>query len=276
MELDFNDDISNAEIHVEKSSYQILDPSPWPINTSMSLNLIVFSFISMFHVLIFAIPLSTFAINFLAYCLFYWFFDIILEGKFEGFHNKQVQSSLKMGVILFITSEILFFFSFFWAYFHSALVPTIWIGEVWPPAPIQALDPYALPMLNTALLLSSGFSVTWAHRALISSQRAEVISALIITIVYGLFFTFFQLLEYNFCDFSISDTVYGSSFFLLTGFHGLHVIVGTIMLAVAFWRHLLYHLDNIHHVGFEAAIWYWHFVDVVWLFLYFFVYILVF
>lgn len=211
---------------------------------------------------------STFlAVIVISYCLFCWFQDIITEGKFEGFHTIKVQLSLKTGVALFITSEVLFFFSFFWAYFHSALVPTIWIGEIWPPAPIKALDPLSLPFFNTVLLISSGFSVTWAHRAIISSQRPDAIAGLLITIIYGLFFTLFQFIEYNACEFSICDTVFGSSFFMLTGFHGLHVIVGTVMLLVGLLRHIAYHLDNVHHVGFEAAIWYWHFVDVVWLFL---------
>lgn len=272
--LEIREDI--PKFHPEKAAYHVLDPSPWPINTSISLNLVALSLISIFHFLLYGVILTFITIPLFSYCLFFWFYDIILEGRFEGNHTKKVQSSLKLGIILFITSEVLFFFSFFWAYFHSALVPTIWIGELWPPSPIKALDPYALPMLNTVLLLSSGFSVTWAHRALLSSQRLEVVAGLVITVAYGLFFTAFQLIEYNSCDFSIADTVYGSSFFMLTGFHGLHVIIGTIMLIVSFWRHLLYHLDNLHHIGFEAAIWYWHFVDVVWLFLYFFVYILVF
>jgi cytochrome c oxidase subunit 3 len=184
-----------------------------------------------------------------------------------------VQSGLSLGFILFVLSEVMAFMSVFWAFFHSALAPTVEIGATWPPVGIESLDPFAIPLLNTILLLSSGAFVTWAHHALIKGDRKGAIIGLFITIVLAIIFTALQGFEYIEAPFSFADSVFGTVFYASTGLHGLHVIVGTIFLAVAFVRIIQYHLTDSHHNGFEASILYWHFVDVVWLFLYIFVYV---
>lgn len=205
--------------------------------------------------------------------MFKWFSDVSNEGTYEGHHTKKVQKGLRLGVVLFIASEVMFFFSFFWAYFHFSLAPTIWIGNMWPPIGLEILNPYQLPLLNTVVLLSSGVSVTLAHRAMIAGFRGVVIWSLGLTIAWGIFFTCCQFYEYLHAPFSINDSCYGSIFYMATGFHGFHVLVGTIFLIVCLYRHIKYHFIQNHHIGFEAAIWYWHFVDVVWIYLYIVVYI---
>ena len=162
----------------------------------------------------------------------------------------------------------MFFFSFFWAFFHSALVPTIELGGVWPPKGIEVLNPWEVPLLNTLILLLSGATTTWAHHAIIIGRRQQAIVALIATIILAAAFTGFQAMEYLESSFTISDGIYGSTFFVATGFHGIHVIIGTLCLAVALIRLIKYHFTKQHHLGFESAAWYWHFVDVVWLFLF--------
>ena len=176
------------------------------------------------------------------------------------------------GMLLFIVSEVMFFFAFFWAFFHSSVNPSIFIGGVWPPAYIVTLDPWKIPLLNTILLLSSGASVTWAHHAIVLGSKYQGCVALIVTIILASIFSGLQGFEYVTAPFSISDGIYGSCFYMLTGFHGFHVIVGTIFLAVGLLRLYLNHFTRQHHFGFEAAAWYWHFVDVVWLFLFITVY----
>jgi heme/copper-type cytochrome/quinol oxidase subunit 3 len=183
-----------------------------------------------------------------------------------------VQKGLSMGMILFIVSEVMFFFGIFWAFFHSSLSPNIEIGAVWPPKGIVTFDAWKIPLLNTIILLTSGASVTWAHHALVAGNRSETTLGLIFTVCLGLVFTMFQAYEYSHALFTIRDTVYGSVFFLATGFHGFHVIIGTIFLFACLLRHLNYHFTTKHHLGFEAAAWYWHFVDVVWLFLFISIY----
>jgi cytochrome c oxidase subunit 3 len=203
-----------------------------------------------------------------------WFNDIVIESTFQGYHTQKVQKGLKFGMILFIISEIMFFFAFFWAFFHSSIAPSIWVGNVWANY-IQVLNTWNLPFLNTVIILSSGISVTWAHRAIITgpfTSRKDVILGLLVTIVYGIIFTFIQHYEYVHAGFDISDSIYGSTFYALTGLHGLHVLIGSFFLLVCLFRQIKYHFTFEHHFGFEAAIWYWHFVDVVWLFLFIAVY----
>jgi cytochrome c oxidase subunit 3 len=197
-----------------------------------------------------------------------WFRDVVAEGTLLGNHTFAVQKGLNLGVALFIVSEIFFFISIFWAYFHSALAPTVELGTQWPPAGIDALNPFEIPLLNTILLLSSGASVTYAHHSLIEGNRRGTLLGIIITVVLAVIFTALQGFEYYEAPFTISDGAYGSTFFFATGFHGIHVMIGTAFIAVAFFRILSYHLTDHHHLGFEASILYWHFVDVVWLFLY--------
>jgi len=204
----------------------------------------------------------------LASTFFFWLRDVVREATYQGYHTKKVIKGLKLGMVLFIISEICFFLAFFWAYFHSSLTPAIELGAIWPPKGIIILDPWNVPLLNTVLLLSSGATVTWTHFSTIAGNRREAILSLSLTIIFALLFTILQGYEYYEAGFTIADGVYGSTFFMATGFHGFHVIIGTIFLSVTLIRLIQYHLTNLHHFGFEAAAWYWHFVDVVWLFLF--------
>jgi len=204
--------------------------------------------------------------------MFCWWRDIVREGTFEGQHTNSVQAGLKMGMILFIASEVMFFVAFFWAFFHSSFNPSPAIGGVWPPAFIATLDPWKIPLLNTILLLSSGASVTWAHHSIVLGDKFQACVALIVTIVLAVIFTGLQGYEYISAPFTIADSVYGSTFYMATGFHGFHVFIGTCFLAVCLGRLYYNHFTREHHFGFEAAAWYWHFVDVVWLFLFITIY----
>ena len=197
---------------------------------------------------------------------------MVRERTILGFHTLPVSSGLRWGIILFITSEVLFFFAFFWAFFHSRLAPTPELGCVWPPHGITALNPFSVPLLNTAVLLASGVTVTWAHHGLIEGKFTTSIQGLFLTALLGVYFTFLQAGEYFDTSFSIADRAYGRTFFVATGFHGLHVLIGSTFLTICLiriWRH---HFSERHHFGFEAASWYWHFVDVVWIFLYICIY----
>jgi cytochrome c oxidase subunit 3 len=185
-----------------------------------------------------------------------WFRDVVAEGTLLGNHTFAVQKGLNLGVALFIISEVFFFISIFWAYFHSALAPVVELGNAWPPAGIDPLNPFEIPLLNTILLLSSGASVTYAHHSLIEGNRRGTLLGIIITIVLAVIFTFLQGVEYYEAPFTISDGAYGSTFFFATGFHGLHVIIGTAFITVALFRILSYHLTDHHHLGFEASILY--------------------
>jgi len=201
-----------------------------------------------------------------------WFRDVTGEGTYLGNHTFRVQEGLNLGFVMFVVSEVFFFISIFWAYFHSALAPTVELGSSWPPAGIEPLNPFAIPLLNTIILLSSGAAVTYAHHSLIQGERKGSILGLILTILLALIFTGLQGLEYYEAPFNFSDSTYGTVFFFATGFHGLHVIIGTIFLIVGLLRLFSYHFTKHHHLGFESAILYWHFVDVVWLFLFVSVY----
>ena len=257
----------------EQHPFHLVDPSPLPIMTSMALLGLVLSFVSYFHYL--KGGATMFISSFLAVCffLFRWFADIITESTFEGHHTYKVRKGIRLGMCLFIASEIMFFFSFFWAFFHCTLSPGVGIGCMWPPKGILALDPWGLPLWNTVILLSSGVTITCAHRAILSGERTSTINGILATVAYGAVFTAVQGYEYNVAPFSINDGIFGSLFFVLTGFHGIHVLVGTIFLIVCLYRQRNYHFTRKHHVGFECAIWYWHFVDVVWLFLFAVIYI---
>ena len=171
-----------------------------------------------------------------------------------GDHTSQVQKGLTLGVALFIVSEVFAFLSVFWAYFHSSLAPTIEIGSTWPPLGVQALDPFAVPLLNTILLLSSGATITYAHHALIQGNRYGAILGTLLTIVFAILFTALQAFEYIEAPFSIADSVFGTVFFASTGLHGFHVIIGTLFLLYATVRIYSYHSTSSHHVGLESAI----------------------
>jgi len=206
------------------------------------------------------------------FMMYVWWRDIIREGTIEGQHTMRVQKGLRMGMLLFIVSEVMFFFAFFWAFFHASFNPSVALGGVWPPAFMVILDPWKVPLLNTIILLTSGATVTWAHHAIVWGSKGHAMSALLYTVALAIVFTGLQAFEYVTAPFSISDSIYGSTFFMATGFHGFHVFIGTCFLTVCFFRLTLNHFTREHHFGFEAAAWYWHFVDVVWLFLFITIY----
>lgn len=201
-----------------------------------------------------------------------WWRDVIREAVYEGFHTEKVLVGLALGMLLFIVSEIMFFFAFFWSYFYLSFNASIALGGVWPPMFLVVIDPYEVPLLNTLLLLTSGASLTISHHAIVLGDKTSALFGLYLTIFLAILFTICQVAEYYSAPFSISDSVYGSIFFLTTGFHGFHVFVGTCFLIVCLLRLILDHFTREQHFGFEAAAWYWHFVDVVWLFLFLTVY----
>lgn len=247
-------------------AYHIVNPSPWPLTGALSALLLTSGLVIWFHyssTILLSLGLLANTLT-----IYQWWRDIIREGTYQGHHTPIVQKGLRYGIILFIVSEVFFFAGFFWAFYHSSLVPTHDLGGCWPPTGITPLNPLEVPLLNTSVLLASGVSITWAHHSLIEGKRNHINQALLITILLGLYFTILQASEYFETPFSISDGIYGSTFFIATGFHGLHVIIGTSFLVVCLLRQLKFHFTSKHHFGFEAAAWYWHFVDVVWLFLY--------
>jgi len=197
-----------------------------------------------------------------------WWADVVREGTYQGLHTNAVQTGLRYGMLLFIVSEVMFFLAFFWAFFHSSVLPSIEIGGVWPPAGIDVLNAFDVPLVNTIVLLTSGASCTWAHHSIVAGDKNGAVNGLLLTVALGAFFTALQGMEYMDAGFTIADGVYGSTFYLATGFHGFHVLIGTTFLVVCLFRQLKNHFSTSHHFGFEAAAWYWHFVDVVWLFLF--------
>ncbi|RYJ03114.1 MAG: cytochrome c oxidase subunit 3 [Acetobacteraceae bacterium] len=263
-----------APLH--KHPYHLVDPSPWPIVASFSAGALVLGIILLAH----------YGIHWMLYLgivgvlatAFMWWRDIVRESRTPGMHTPVVRIGLRYGMMLFIASEVMFFVAFFWAYFHFALYPDhvsgSVAGAVWPPKGVLTFDPFGLPFLNTMILLLSGCTVTWAHHGLLHNDRSTAIKGLAITVLLGLSFTTLQAVEYAEAPFKFTGGVYPSTFFLATGFHGFHVIVGTIFLFVCLMRTMKGHFSAQRHFGFEAAAWYWHFVDVVWLFLFICIYFL--
>ncbi len=255
----------------QQHGFHLVDPSPWPLISAFSALMLTFGGVLYMHGYA-NTYLWKFGLTMILFMMYVWWRDIIREGTIEGQHTGIVQKGLRMGMILFIVSEIMFFFAFFWAFFHSSFNPSVAIGGVWPPAFLTILDPWKVPLLNTVILLSSGATVTWAHHAIVWGSKSHAMIALMYTILLAIVFTGLQGFEYVTSPFSISDSVYGSTFFLATGFHGFHVFVGTCFLTVCLYRIFCNHFTREHHFGFEAAAWYWHFVDVVWLFLFLTIY----
>jgi cytochrome c oxidase subunit 3 len=259
---------SNFQAH----PFHLVSPSPWPVFSAINLLTLTTSGVLTMHGFLNVSSIFFVVLGTLVYTMFLWFRDIVSEATYIGNHTLAVQRGLNMGVALFIVSEGLFFLAIFWTFFHSALSPNVELGAQWPPMGIQAINPFELPLLNTVILLSSGVTVTYAHHSLIQGNRSGSLYGLLYTILLALIFTSLQGIEYSVSSYTISDGVYGSCFYFGTGFHGLHVIIGTIFLLVALWRTLAYHFTENHHLGLEAGILYWHFVDVVWLFLYISIY----
>nr|YP_009946939.1 cytochrome c oxidase subunit III [Macrostemum floridum]QOH91257.1 cytochrome c oxidase subunit 3 [Macrostemum floridum] len=251
--------------------FHLVNPSPWPLLMSLSLMYMLLSTTYWFKINS-TPPLMFLSLFMTLMIMFQWWRDMTRESTLQGLHTFKVNLNMKWGMILFITSEILFFFSFFWTFFHSSLTPSIEIGLNWPPSNILSFNPFKIPLLNTIILLISGISITWCHHSILNNYYKTSIISLTLTILLGIYFSMLQKMEYSEASFAINDSVYGSTFFLTTGFHGLHVLIGSSFLMVCLMRLIKMHYSMIHHFSFEAAAWYWHFVDVVWIFLFTFMY----
>nr|UEX92146.1 cytochrome c oxidase subunit III [Acidiella didymera] len=250
--------------------FHLVNYSPWPLTGAIGAMTTVSGLVMWFHQYNISLFLMGNIITILT--VYQWWRDISRESTFQGLHTLPVTLGLRWGMILFILSEILFFMSFFWAFFHSSLSPAIEVGASWPPSGIKSFNPFQIPLLNTAILLTSGVTVTWAHHSLMENNHTQTTQGLFFTVLLGIYFTILQAYEYIEAPFTIADSIYGSTFFMATGFHGIHVLIGTTFLLICLIRHLNNHFSKIHHFGFEAAAWYWHFVDIVWLFLYISIY----
>ena len=262
--------------HEKNHDYHILPPSVWPLLTSVSV------FVMLFGSVVWMDTKNSpymFLIGFagVLYCMYAWWADVIVEAH-QGDHTPVVTIGLRYGFIMFIMSEIMFFAAWFWSFFKHAMYPmgpqSPAIDGQFPPAGIETFDPWHLPLINTLILLCSGAAATWAHHALVhEDNREDVKNGLIISVLLGVLFTGFQAYEYSHAAFGLAGNIYGANFFMATGFHGFHVVIGTIFLFVCYLRVRRGHFTAERHIGFEAAAWYWHFVDVVWLFLFASIYV---
>ncbi len=280
-----------AEAHAKNHDYHIVDPSPWPLIGGIGAFIMALGGVAYMRsinedeLVLLGVNLAgpwIFLIGLLVvlYTMFSWWSDTIKEAH-QGDHTQVVSLHLRYGMIMFIASEVMFFVAWFWAFFDASLYPdeaaqvarTQFTGGQWPPAGVQVLDPLHLPLFNTVILLLSGTTVTWAHHSLMREDRTGLKWGLVLTIALGILFTTIQAIEYADAPFTFSESIYGATFFMATGFHGFHVLVGTIFLIVCLLRAMKGHFTPKQHFGFEAAAWYWHFVDVVWLFLFFAVYV---
>jgi cytochrome c oxidase subunit 3 len=267
-----------AEAHAKHHDYHLVDPSPWPIIGATSAFVLALAAISAMHGA--SWWWITPGVLGVLYTMTGWWVDVIKEAQ-RGDHTRVVQLHLRYGMIMFIASEVMFFVAWFWAFFDASLFANEAVqysrvevtGGEWPPAGLEVLDPWHLPLVNTLILLTSGTTVTWAHHSLLHNDREGLKWGLALTVVLGLLFTSVQAYEYIHAPFTFKDSIYGSTFFMATGFHGFHVIIGTIFLIVCLIRAFLGHFTPEQHFGFEAAAWYWHFVDVVWLFLFTCIYV---
>ncbi len=282
-----------ADGHNVNHDYHIIDPSPWPLIGSIGALLMAFGGVAYMRALAegeFVVAgmnlasggptLLLIGLAIVFYTMFAWWSDTVKESH-EGHHTRVVSLHLRYGMLLFIASEVMFFVAWFWAFFDASLFPgeaaqvsrVEHTGGIWPPQGIEVLDPWHLPLFNTVILLLSGTTVTWAHHALIEGDRKTLKGMLLVTVLLGVLFSFVQAYEYVEAPFTFSESIYGATFFMATGFHGFHVLVGTIFLIVCLFRAMAGHFTAEKHFGFEAAAWYWHFVDVVWLFLFCCIYV---
>nr|AIW64769.1 cytochrome c oxidase subunit III [Pielomastax soochowensis] len=250
--------------------FHLVDFSPWPFTGAIGAMILTSGLNKWFHTL--EINMLIMGLLIMVMTTYQWWRDVSRESSNQGLHTSDVMMNLRWGMILFITSEIMFFISFFWAYFNSSLAPSIELGLNWPPSGVYPFNPMQVPLLNTVILLSSGITVTWAHHSILENNFKGTSQSIMMTVLLGVYFSALQAYEYMEAPFTIADAVYGSTFFMATGFHGIHVIIGTAFLFSCLMRHLMNHFSSSHHFGFEAAAWYWHFVDVVWLFLYMSIY----
>jgi len=251
-----------------KHLFHILEPSYWPLFIATGLFLFVTGIAFSMHYIINGHHLILVGLLLLVLTAIFWFLDISREAVVKGLHTRVVRKGLKTGFLLFIASEIMLFFGFFWAFFHSALCPSIEIGSIWPPTGLEVIPMFDYPLFNTFILIISGFSVTWVHRAMALGLFKDAIDGFIITIALGLLFIILQGIEYYESTFNLEDGIYPSVFFLLTGLHGCHVIVGVGFLFICFISLLFNHFLTNHYLRLVFAIWYWHSVDIVWILLY--------
>jgi cytochrome c oxidase subunit III len=269
-----------AGAHTKNHDYHLVEPSPWPFVASVSAFIMaVGAVMTMKSMSMLGLKLGPYMLGAgfigVLYVMYAWWKDVIMEAH-QGDHTRVVQIHHRYGMIMFIASEIMFFVAWFWAYFDASIYSNEAIqyarveklGGTWPPKGIEVFNPWHLPLLNTLILLTSGTTVTWAHHALLNNDRKGLKLALWVTVGLGALFTAVQAYEYGHAAFSFSGHIYGATFFMATGFHGFHVLIGTIFLAVCLYRAYKEHFTVQQHLGFEFAAWYWHFVDVVWLFLF--------
>jgi cytochrome c oxidase subunit III len=280
-----------ADAHAKHHDYHLVDPSPWPFIGSVGALVTAIGGVAYMQYLkggdfpFFGINLANPWLFFIGlaiviYTMYSWWSDTIKEAH-EGHHTRVVSLHLRYGMIMFIASEVMFFVAWFWAFFDASLFPdevhqvmrTEFTGGVWPPKGVEVLDPFHLPLYNTIILLLSGTTVTWAHHALLHNDRNGLVLGLVLTVALGVLFSMVQAYEYIHAPFGFKDSIYGATFFMATGFHGFHVFIGTIFLLVCLLRAMRGDFTPKQHFGFEAAAWYWHFVDVVWLFLFACVYV---
>lgn len=254
----------------QKHPYHLVDPSPWPLLGSLAAGVFAGGAILAMHYKTYWV--FWLGLGLIALTMIVWWRDVVIEAFRKKLHTPVVQIGLRYGMALFIASEVMFFAAFFWAFFSASLFPTEAMGGTWPPKGIETIPPFGLPYLNTLILLTSGTTVTWAHHAIREGNQKDAVRGLLLTVVLGLCFTAVQAYEYMHAHFGLSDGIYGSTFYLATGFHGLHVLIGTIFLIVCLFRTMAGQFTADRHFGLEAAAWYWHFVDVVWLFLFVCVY----
>ena len=275
-----------AEAHAKQHDYHLVDPSPWPlIGSTSAFTMAVGLVMTLKSLQIGGMTLGPYVFGAgilgVLYTMLSWWTDVVREATHEGYHTRVVQIHHRYGMMMFIASEVMFFVAWFWAYFDASLYPNDPLqyqrmeltGGAWPPKGIETFDPWHLPLLNTLILLTSGTMITWAHHALLYNDRQGLKIGLWLTVILGIMFTSLQAYEYSHAGFGFSGNIYGATFFMATGFHGAHVIIGTIFLSVCLFRAYMGHFTARQHLGFEFAAWYWHFVDVVWLFLFASIYV---
>jgi cytochrome c oxidase subunit 3 len=254
--------------------YHLVDPDPWPLIGAISAGLLFGGLVMSWHANAYGKFVALAGMVGVLVTMYNWWANTVREAH-SGYHTPVVQLHLRYGMIMFIASEVMFFLAWFWAFFDASLFPSSVeaVGGHWPPKGIEVLNPWHLPLLNTLILLCSGTTVTWAHHSLIKGDREGLKLGLLLTIALGVVFTAVQAYEYVHAPFAFKGNIYGATFFMATGFHGFHVLIGTIFLIVCYLRAVKGHFTPGQHFGFEAAAWYWHFVDVVWLFLFVSIYV---
>lgn len=270
----------------QQHPYHLVNPSPWPLLSAAAALATFSGLVLWMHEKAAGLPIFALGIIGIVFCMYVWWRDVVREGMHDKAHTSVVQRGLRLGMALFILSEVMFFAAFFWSFFSSSLGSVLqfegahifenissWKLSQWPPVHIKTLDAWDLPLMNTLILLLSGTTVTWAHYGLLRGDQKSLERGLLLTILLGVCFTALQALEYHHAEFGFKDGIYPSNFFMATGFHGAHVLIGTLFLTVCYVRAKRRQLTTENHLGFEFAAWYWHFVDVVWLFLFACVYV---